>query len=569
MPHLAHSAARRPPAMNSIRSLLVAAAVAATAPALALAQGPCVTHGWCHFAPILQDPLTQGDKFGWSVDICGDTAVVSALLGDKVSVYERVDGVWLLAQILDDPSAGDSQFGVKVALSENFLAIGAHLDDTAGTDAGAVHVYRREGGAWVFDETLTSITPTINGHFGYALDVDGMWLAIGAPNEVGGGQVHAYLRTFSWWFRITGISSATSSSLGWSVAIEEVAGATEVQIVAGDPTCDVAGIDTGRVSTLRVRPFGYYLETLLPPVPQAGARFGWELDFQGETLVVSSINAWVGGFSSGAVDVFDVDLSSLDPVFDHVQRLTSCTFAGSPIDSDASFGRAIDLEGERLVVGDVGRDEGTTLGGAAEVFRVDPLGAGFTRDGLVLGQGVSTNDSFGFDVALAGDTLLVGAWGTATAGGNLGAVYPVSLASKSVPGGACPCDCLASAVHYGTGKSGTNGVPTLEALSPPVPGEKTIVRVADAFIGAQPILVWGLVPAAVPFDGCVILVEDLHLEFLPTIGPLGQVGVAWNVPSDPATCGLDVFVQAFMFDPGASGVFALAHTDGLQLTVGY
>ena len=106
-------------------------------------------------------------------------------------------------------------------------------------------------------------------------------------------------------------------------------------------------------------------------------------------------------------------------------------------------------------------------------------------------------------------------------------------------------------------------------LSVPVPGEKTTLRFADAFVGAQPILVWGLVPAAVPFDGGVILVEDLRLEFLPTVGITGQVGIAWDVPSDPATCGLDVFVQAFMFDPGASGVFALAHTDGLQLTVGY
>jgi hypothetical protein len=554
--------------MTAIRSLLAAAA-AVTSSSIALAQGPCIDHGWCHFAPLVPDPITQGALFGWSLDVLGDTAVVCSLAGNVVSVYERVGSDWLLVQLLEDPHAGDNQFGANVALSEDFIAVGAHLDDTAGPNAGAVHVYRREAGTWVFDETLTSITPSANGNFGLAVDVDGIWLAVGAPGEASGGRVHAYLRTFAWWFRITGLSTATSVSLGSCVAIEQIDGQTEAQIVAGDPHCDEAGDGAGRISTLRVRPFGYYHETLLSPVPQAGANFGWDVDLQGDTIVVSSLDASIGGVTSGAVDVFDVDLSVLDPDFDHVQRLTPCSAAGSPIDSNASFGFAVALDGDRLAVGVPGRDAGTTLGGAVEIYRPNPLGSGFTRDGHVFAEGAVADENFGWDVALSGNTLLVAAWGNDISGGNHGAVYPVSLASKSVVGGACPCDCLASAVHYGTGKAGTNGVPTLDALGVPVPGESLTLRVANAFVGATPIVVWGLVPAAVPFDGGVILVEDLHLEFLPTIGPIGQVGIGWGVPADPATCGLDVFVQAFMFDPGASGMFALAHTDGLRLTVGY
>jgi hypothetical protein len=555
--------------MNSIRSLLACASVAALTSPLALAQGPCITNGWCHFAPLVPDPVAQGALFGWCVDVRGERAVVGSLVGDTISVYERTGAQWALVQVLEDPHAGDNQFGANVALADDFIAVGAHLDDTSAVDGGAVHVFRREGALWVLDETLTSTTPAFEGHFGSAVDVDGIWLAVGAPAEASGGRVHVYMRTFAWWFRLTSISTATSGRLGHSVAVEQVAGATAAQIVAGDPYCDVAGDDAGRISTLRVWPFGYMHEQVLSPVPQVDAFFGYDVDIQGSTIVVGSSGARIGGVESGAVDVFDVDLGQLDPIFDHVQRLTPCADAASPVDSTTAFGFSIALDGERLAVASPGRDLGATLGGSVETFRTNPTGAGFTRDGHVFAQGAASDESFGGDIALCGDTLFVGAWGNDSAGPNHGAAYPVTITPKSVAGGLCPCNDLARVAHYGVGKAGTNGVPTLAALSLPVPGEKTTLRFANAFVGAQPILVWGLVPAAVPFDGGVILVEDLHLEFLPTVGPLGQVGIAWDVPSDPATCGLDVFVQAFMFDPGASGMFALAHTDGLKLTVGY
>jgi hypothetical protein len=555
--------------MNSIRSLLVAAACAAASPSLASAQGPCVDQGWCHFAPIVPDPLLQGSVFGWSIDVHGDTAVVGSLVGDVVSVYERSGAQWNLVQILEDPHAGDNQFGANVAIGADFIAVGAHLDDTVSVDGGVVHVFRRDAGSWVFDATVTSTTPAAGGHFGRAVDVDGIWLAIGAPGEGTGGRVHVEMRTFAWWFHLTGLGTASSGQLGHSVAIDEVEGETAAVIVAGDPYCDVGGENAGRISILAVRPFSYTHDMLLSPVPQAGALFGYDVDVLGTRLVAGSSDALVGGVKSGAVDVFDFDLSGIDHDFDHVQRLTPCNDGGPLVGADPSFGFSVSLEGARLAVGAPGRDGAGTVGGAVEVFRPDPFGNGFTRDGLVFSAVGAQDDGFGWDVALAGERLLVASWGDDSGGLNHGSVTPVSLVPKSIAGGACPCDDAASAVHYGSGKPGTNGVPTLTAQSLPVPGEKTTLRVADAFVGAQPILVWGLVPAAVPFDGCTVLVEDLHLEFLPTIGVLGQVGIAWDVPSDPATCGLDVFVQAFMFDPGASGVFALAHTDGLHLTVGY
>jgi hypothetical protein len=528
-----------------------------------------VTQGWCHFDALRPDPALQGTLFGWTVDVLGDTLVVGSLAGDLVSVYERTGSTWSLVQVLDDPNPGDNQFGANLALSEDFLAVGAHLDDTAGANAGAVHVFRRENGSMVFDATLTSTTPAVGGHYGRALDVDGIWLAVGAPGEASGGRVHVHMRTFAWWFELTGLGTATSGALGSSVVVNQIPGQTAAQIVAGDPGCDVGGVDAGRVSILHVRPFAYVHEMLQAPVPTAGDQFGYAVEFDGTTLVVSSIDTELGGIEVGAVDVFVGLPYEPNPEFDHVQRLTPCS-DGAPLPGPSvGFGFALALDGGRLAVGAPGRDEGGTVGGAVEVFRPDPFGSGFARDGLVFASGAGPDDEFGWSVALSGETLVASAWGDDGVGQNHGAVYPVSLASKSVPGGACPCDCLARVEHYGVGKPGTNGVPTIEALSHPVPGETTTVRVANAFVGATPVVVWGLVPTSVVFEGLTFLVEDVHLVTLPTIGITGQVGVSWKVPAAPQSCGLVVHAQAFMFDPGAGGPFSLAHTDGLRLVVGY
>ncbi len=71
---------------------------------------------------------------------------------------------------------------------------------------------------------------------------------------------------------------------------------------------------------------------------------------------------------------------------------------------------------------------------------------------------------------------------------------------------------------------------------------------------------WGLVPAAVPFDGGVILVEDLHLEFLPTIGPIGQVGIGWDVTIE--TVGFSWLSEAVI------GFSDVAQSAGVNLTTG-
>lgn len=89
-------------------------------------------------------------------------------------------------RLLDPSSSPDAEFGSAVAVSGSLAFVGSPGDDTAGKDAGAVHVY--DGGVLV--ESLHGAVE--GGRFGASLAVDGRYLVVGAPNADGAGEVRIY-----------------------------------------------------------------------------------------------------------------------------------------------------------------------------------------------------------------------------------------------------------------------------------------------------------------------------------------------------------------------------------------
>jgi hypothetical protein len=100
------------------------------------------------------------------------------------------------------PAPGD-HFGAVVTVLGGNAVISAPLDDTAGTDAGAVYVVDLATGATV----ATWLLPAAGGRFGSALAVLGTHLLVGAPDDDAGtpdggavylldGTTGAVLRTF-------------------------------------------------------------------------------------------------------------------------------------------------------------------------------------------------------------------------------------------------------------------------------------------------------------------------------------------------------------------------------------
>lgn len=110
---------------------------------------------WEQQAKLTATDLVPNDQFGWSVSICGDTAVVGARLDGNFTegsafVFEKPAGGWVDATETAKLTAADGftndYFGHSVSISGNYAVIGAPEDDDNGDSSGSAYIFRRETG---------------------------------------------------------------------------------------------------------------------------------------------------------------------------------------------------------------------------------------------------------------------------------------------------------------------------------------------------------------------------------------------------------------------------------------
>jgi hypothetical protein len=501
---------------------------------------------------------------GSAVVIEGQLAAVSAPGGGAVSTYAFADGQWVPEDRLMAPPGSAGGFGTSLAMHAEHLVIGDPTDSTLGIDAGAVHVYERNGGSWAWVQTLTNPTGAASDAFGTAVTMTGTWIVAGAPGDDMVGRVHLFRTmpgSWDWWSSIKQFGTgAVPEAFGSAVTMRDQ------WLLVGDPLDDAVGLDAGAIYLYEVYdPFSLYQDMHAPASLQPGDGFGGSMDFDGSRLVIGACGDDELGADAGAAYVLAFDAEA-DHELNLLQRITSD--GGGAGDR---FGVRVAIDGERFVVGAPGKESMALPGGRASVFHRE---AGVMVETWSLEVEVSPGDGvpgdlFGTAVGLAGQHALVGAPAADPAGDASGAAYLVSLSSQSLPGGECPCDVLAMAKSFGTGKPGTAGVPHLAFDHPPVVGESVSMKLSNALPGATPFLFWGPASTAVPFDGGQLYVSGFHLLALQGVDSSGGVDTVLAVPADPALCGLQISFQAMFVDPGATGAFQTAQSNGVEVVLGY
>lgn len=148
---------------------------------------------------ILNNPnaysTSKDDYFGWSVDISENYAIVGAYQEDissvtnhgKAYIFDVTTG--LLVSTLHNPNtygtAKDDYFGWSVAISGNYAAVGAHLEDSAnGTNSGNVYIFDVITGTHL--RTLNNPNPygtAKDDYFGYHVAISGKYVIVGAYTE--------------------------------------------------------------------------------------------------------------------------------------------------------------------------------------------------------------------------------------------------------------------------------------------------------------------------------------------------------------------------------------------------
>jgi hypothetical protein len=173
---------------------------------------------WTQQAKIQAGDKQASDFFGFAVSLSGDggTALVGAHNEDTggtdagaTYVFVASGGTWTQQAKIQ---AGDKQandlFGYAVSLSDNggTALVGAHGEDTGAAEAGSAYVFVRSGSTWTEQAKIQTGDKQVNDRFGYAVSLsgDGGTAAIGAFNEdpdnlTDAGSAYIFVRSGSTW----------------------------------------------------------------------------------------------------------------------------------------------------------------------------------------------------------------------------------------------------------------------------------------------------------------------------------------------------------------------------------
>lgn len=318
-----------------------------------------------------------------------------------------------------DGAPGDN-FGYSVSLSRdgNTALVAAHNDDTAaGTDAGSVYVFVRNGSIWSREARLTASDAAANDLFGYAVSLsdDGNTALIGAGGDDNyQGSAYVFIRSGSGWSqeaKLTASDGVAGDFFGSGASLSE---SGDVALVGAHRDDTTAGSDAGSAYVF-VRTGGIWSEQARLTAADGAAN-----DFFGCGVSISDdgSTALMGAYPdeslSGSAYVFVRSGSS----WSQQAKLTMSD--GLPSDY---FGWSVCLggDGNTALVGARNDDGGR---GSAIVFVRS--GSNWSQQAKLAASDRSTGDQFGWSVGLSGDgsTALVGSpYDDVTAGADAGSAY--------------------------------------------------------------------------------------------------------------------------------------------------
>ncbi|MCH8967027.1 MAG: FG-GAP repeat protein, partial [Planctomycetes bacterium] len=151
------------------------------------------TSRWVEEQKLLASDGTELDRFGDSVSISGDLALIGARLDVSGSAYVfRFDprgapgSQWVQEQKLlaSDPTGAD-QFGRAVAIDGDIAVIGSPFADAVGIDHGAAYVFRYDPttARWSQQVMLVPDPGPWSAFFGRSVAIDGETAVCGAHGE--------------------------------------------------------------------------------------------------------------------------------------------------------------------------------------------------------------------------------------------------------------------------------------------------------------------------------------------------------------------------------------------------
>ena len=144
--------------------------------------------GFAEMAQLKGGDIKNDDRFGYSVDLSGNTLIAGTPFHDEekgaVYVFERDGDKWKETVKLQADDAGvKNRFGWDCAIHENTIVVGAPLAAAPARLSGAAYVFKRQGDAWAQVAKVTPDDGDGGDSFGAAVDVSRSLIIVGANKD--------------------------------------------------------------------------------------------------------------------------------------------------------------------------------------------------------------------------------------------------------------------------------------------------------------------------------------------------------------------------------------------------
>ncbi len=352
----------------------------------------------------------EQDYFGGSVSISGDYAIIGALRDDdngnssgSAYIFKREGYIWIeQAKITASDGAPVDYFGGSVSLSGDYAIIGAHWDDDSGNASGSAYIFKREGLNWIEQTKLFASDGAPGDVFGRSVAISDDYVIIGATgdddNGDDSGSAYIFKRIGTDWIlqiKLTPNDGAPEDYFGGAIAVSNdyaIIGAT------GD---DEGGDRTGSVYIFK-RDGSVWTEQ-----SKLTASDGGFLDAFGISVSISKDYAIIGASGLEGIDGNSAYIFKQDTITGEWIEYTKLT--ASDGNSGDQFGNSVSISGDFACVGAGGDDNFGDQSGSVYIFKLDTISGQWIEQARLNSKDESTGDGFGVSTLIDDGHVIIGA----------------------------------------------------------------------------------------------------------------------------------------------------------------
>lgn len=322
-------------------------------------------------------------------------------------------------RLLAADAAASDQFGVSVAIFGDTAVAGAYFDDDAGNASGAAYVFVRSAGVWTQQAKLYASDASTNDQFGVSVAIDGDTIAVGAYGKMvsgaaSAGAVYVFVRSGMTWTeqaKLTASDAASGDLFGGALSL-----AADTLMIGASGDNNAGGNDAG-ASYVFTRSGTIWTEQAKLTASDGATldSFGRSVALSGETAVIGALfDDLASTNDAGSAYVF----TRAGTVWSQQAKLTASDAAASD-----RFGISVALSGDTALIGSY-QDDHAGGNNAGSAYAFTRSGIVWTQQAKLTAAAAADSDLFGFSVALAGHTAVIGAQlDDTTAGANSGSAY--------------------------------------------------------------------------------------------------------------------------------------------------